>query len=219
MTELMRPLGHVLQTIDLLLRLGDIDRAIQVIDLVAEIYPDLVALQIFRGWVALNQGNRTRAVAAFRLAAGRDPTDPLVWHGIAEASPDEGERTAAIERAELLSPDGPQAYIWHDLKLGKVHLAVTPIHAFSRRFPQRAELAIWFAEAQRRLGNDAAARATLDPLLRRRPRPAPVAFLAAALSHDGVQAQQFLDDALRLDPLASSATRLFAPTPVPFRIP
>ncbi len=219
MTELMRPLGHVLQTIDLLLRLGYTERAVQVIDVVAETYPDLVALHIFRGWVALNERKTDRAIAAFRLAAGRDPTDSLIWHGIAEASGDEHERSAAVERARLLSIDGPQAHVWHELRMGKAHLAVTPLHAFSRRFPERAELTIWFAEAQRRLGNDDDARAALDPLLRRRPRPAPAAFLAAALNHDGLQAQQFLEDALRLDPIAASATRLFAPTPLPFRIP
>lgn len=218
MTELVRPIRHILQTIDVLLRLGHWEAALAAIDAVAALHPDMVALALFRGWLALDQNKPQQAAVAFRLAAGRDPTEPLVWHGLAGASADPLEQTAAAERAQLLNPQGSYVQVWHDLRAGKPHLAVTTLHAFHQRFPDRAELIIWFAEVQRRLGNEEAARATLDPLLRRRPRSAPALFLAAALCLDGLQAQQYLDDALRLDPLAASATRLFTPMPLPFRV-
>ncbi|HEX6291457.1 MAG TPA: tetratricopeptide repeat protein [Herpetosiphonaceae bacterium] len=219
MTDLVRPLGHALQAIEVLLRLGQLSAAQTALDAVARSHPDLVALHILRGWLWLSQSQPERAVAAFRLAAGRDPTDALAWHGIAESSPDRAEQAAAAERAQMLSPQGPQAHLWHDLHSGKPHLAITALRALSRRFGERAEWAIWCAEAQRRVGNEQQARELIEPLLRRRPRPAPALFVAAALAQDGAQAYQYLLHALAVDPLATSAQRIFAPDAPPFQMP
>lgn len=218
MSEQTRPLADVLAAIEALLRLARVSAAQQMIAAVARTQPDLVALHLLRGWCELSDAQPERAVVAFRLAAGRDPTDPLVWYGIAETSADATERAAAAERAALLSPDDTQAQLWHDLHGGKPHLAVTPLHAAVRRHPDRVELAIWLAEAHRRLGNQQQAAQLIDPLLRRRPRPIPAIWLAAALTADGLRAQTLLLDALRFDPLGSGAQRLFGPE-LPFILP
>lgn len=219
MAHLVRPLDELLHALEVALRLGQRDVVQQVLDAVARISPDLAALHFFRGWQALAEAAGPRAVAAFRIAAGRDPLDPLIWHGLAEATTDQGERESAMERAQLLNPDGSHAQLWHDLRTSKPHLAITPLHRLTARFPERGEIAILLAEAHRRMGNETEARVLLDPLLRRRPRPAPALFLAAALSRDAAAAQQHLADALRFDPLGRSAQQLFAPNPLPFMLP
>lgn len=219
MSHLVRPLEQMLHAIEVLLRLGQLDSVQQLFDTVARLYPDLAALHLYRGWLALMDDRPDRAVAAFRLAVGRDPLDALAWHGLTEATQNPDEREAAGERARLLSGQAAHAQLWHDLHTGKPHLAVTPLHALWTRFPDRPELAIWLAEAHRRIGNEAQARGVLEPLLRRRPRPAPALFLAAALGLDSSVGQQFLLDALRLDPLGISAERLFAPGSIPFTLP
>ena len=218
MSEQFRSLAQVLPAIEALLRLGRTGAAQQAIDAVAARQPDLVALHLLRGWRWLSDDQPQQAVVAFRLAAGRDPTDPLVWHGIAESSPDAAERAMAAERAAWLSPAGPHAQLWHDLHSGKPHLAVTSLHAATRRTPDRAEQLLWLAETHRRLGSRQQAEQLIDPLLRRRPRSAPALFLAAALSVDGLHSQELLQHALHIDPLGSSAQRLCAPD-LPFVLP
>jgi tetratricopeptide (TPR) repeat protein len=219
MAEVLRSLDHLLQTIDMLLRIGHVGAAQQTIAVLTQQQPELQALQLFRGWAALQQGDPHRAVASFRLAAGRDPLDLVAWHGIAESSADVDERSAAADRAQLLNPEGPHAQLWHDLRSNKPHLAITPLHTLLRRFPERPELAIALAETQRRLGNALEARTLLEPLLRRRPRAVPALFLAAALTPDPMVGATYVADALRLDPLATIARRLFAPENVPFFVP
>lgn len=219
MTTLVRPLEHALHGIELLLRLGYYVEAQQAVDAIGQIHPDLQALHMFRAWLWMAQDQPARAVIAFRLAAGRDPLDPATWAGIAATSSKVDERTDAADRAKLLSVDGPHAQLWHDLRSGKAHLAVTPLQALHRRFPERAELAIWFAEIQRRLGNETQAMDALAPLLRRRPRAVPALFLATTLTCDPQLAAEYLHDALRIDPLAASGRRLFAPEQLPFNVP
>jgi len=219
MTNLVRPLAPVLQAIEVLLRLGQLELAQQALGSVAQLHPDLVALHLLRGWLQLAQDEPQRAVATFRLAAARDPIDPFAWHGVAESTRDANERATAADRARLLSIDGPQAQLWHDLYSGRAHLVVTPLHALTRREPERPELMIWLAEAHRRLGNEQQARLLIEPLLRRRPRAVPALFLAATLAQDGITAEQLIQEALRFDPLGLSIRRLCAPDPVPFQLP
>lgn len=216
MSHSVLPLDYVLQNIEVLLRLDQITLALQAIDAVAQFYPEVQQLHLYRGWLWLNHGQPTRAIAAFRLAAGRDPSDALAWHGVAESCNNSDERSVAIERARWLSNDGPQAQLWYDLRSGKPHLAITALQAFCQRFPERAELTIWFAEVQRRLGNVQHAQRLIDPLLRRRPRAVPALFLAAAITPDPELAERYLHDALRIDPLMMIARRLFMPEQPPF---
>lgn len=209
----------MLQAIEALLRLGQLDLAQQTIAAVARTHPDVQQLQFFTGWLAIECERPNHAVVAFRLAAGRDPTDALAWLGIAETSPDAVERAAAAERAERLAPHGPHRRIWYDLQRGRPHFAVTPLDALQRRYPEHAELTIWLAETQRRLGNDSAARALIEPLLRRHPRPIPALFLAAMLALDPRVAEHALRDVLRFDPLGVSLRRLVAPDAPPLALP
>lgn len=215
----VRPLPQVLQAIDAWLRLGMLDQAARALAVVTDSYPDLQALQMFNGWLALERGQPARAVVAFRLAAGRDPTWALAWHGVAETSPDPAERRAAAERARHLRPDGPHARIWSELRHGRAHLAITPLRALCARYPERPELMIWLAEAYRRLDQPDPARALLEPLLRRRPRPVPALWLAAALALDAASAHELRREALRFDPLGDSVRALVAPEAVPLALP
>ncbi|WP_026369777.1 hypothetical protein [Kallotenue papyrolyticum] len=219
MSPAVRPLDQVLQAVETWLRLGMLDQAARALAALTDVYPDAQPVQMLSGWLALERGQPARAVVAFRLAAGRDPTWALAWHGVAETSPDPGERAEAAERAQNLRPDGPYARIWSDLRHGRAHLAITPLRALCARCPERPELVIWLAEAYRRLDQPDPARALLEPLLRRRPRPVPALWLAAALALDSASAHELRREALRFDPLGSSLRALVEPNALPLALP
>lgn len=219
MSNLVRPLNHVFDQVEVLLRLGRLDVTAELLDTIAQVFPDVLQLHMFRGWLRMALNEADQAVAAFRIAVGRNPLDALAWHGLAETTTRESERAGAMSRARFLNPDGAQAQLWHDLHSNKPHLAVTTLHAFHQRFPDRPEIAVWLAETHRRLGNDAQGRLVLAPWLRRRPRSAPVLFLAAALAEDGGSALLYQQEALRFDPLGISVQQVFPPDARPFLLP
>ncbi|HEY0735475.1 MAG TPA: hypothetical protein VGD69_11265 [Herpetosiphonaceae bacterium] len=214
-----RPLPPMLQAIDILLRLGELPEAQQLISAIEQFYPDIAVLHVLRGWMLSLQEQPRLAAAAFRIAAGRDPLDLRVWRGLAAVSNEIQEQDAAAARADILDPAGPQHRVWHHVAQAKPHLALTLLKAFEPRFNEWPELAIWYAELLRRVDRPEEAASLIQPLLRRRPCGAPTLFLASALSDDVHQSQAYLSEALRKDPLGTSALRLFAPGPPPFRLP
>lgn len=215
----LRGLDQTLDAIEVLLRLRRTADARRAIDALAKPFPDAVVLHLYRGWLALVEKRPDLAGAGFRLAAGRDPLEPLAWHGIAESTADPAERDAARERLRFLDKAGSHGHIWHELRGNRPHLAVTALHTLQRHWPERAELAIWLAETYRRLQLDDQAGELVETLMRRRPRPVPATWLAAALAPDDISRRDLLAEARRFDPLGRSARRLFPPDAPPFALP
>lgn len=214
-----RPLAQILHAIDVWLRLGDLPEAQQLIATVDQFYPEIAGLHVLRGWLLSLQDQPRLAAAAFRIAAGRDPLDLRVWRGLAAVSSRHEEQAAAAARAEILDPHGPQQRIWQHVAQDKPHLALTMLKDFQPFFGERPELAIWYAELLRRIDRLEEAGLTLQPWLRRRPWSAPMLFLSSALTNDPQQAQAYLSEAVRRDPLGTSARHLFAPLSMPIRLP
>jgi len=215
----LRGLDQTLDAIEVLLRLRRTAEARRAIEALAQPFPDAVVLHLYRGWLALVEKRPDLAGAGFRLAAGRDPLEPLAWHGIAESTAVAAERDAARERLRFLDRAGSHGHIWHELRSNRPHLAVTALHNLHRHWPERAELAIWLAETYRRLGLDEQAGELVEMLMRRRPRPVPAIWLAAALAPDDLSQRELLAEARRYDPLGRTARRLFPPDAPPFALP
>ena len=215
----LRGLDQTLDAIEVLLRLRRTADARSAIDALAHSFPDAVVLHLYRGWLALVEKRPDLAGAGFRLAAGRDPLEPLAWHGIAESTADAAERDAARERLRFLDRAGSHGHIWHELRSNRPHLAVTALHNLHRHWPARAEISIWLAETHRRLELDEQAGELVEMLMRRRPRPVPAIWLAAALAPDDLTRRDLLAEACRYDPLGRTARRMFPPDEPPFALP
>lgn len=155
------------------------------------------------------------AAKHFRMALGRDPLEPLAWHGLTAALPEGKERLAAAARASRLQHSEAVA----DLRRGKPYLAKAPLELLHADQPDQQEWAILLAECLRRLGNRDAALELLRPLLERVPLAAPAALLAAALTEDGTQRSRLLAEAARGDPAWSTARRLWAGDRPPIALP
>lgn len=215
----LRGLDQTLDAIEVLLRLRRTADARRAIDALAQPFPDAVVLHLYRGWLALVEKRPDLAGAGFRLAAGRDPLEPLAWHGIAESTADAAERDAARERLRFLERSGSHGHIWHELRSNRPHLAVTALHNLHRHWPERAEVSIWLAETYRRLELDQQAGELIESLMRRRPRPVTAIWLAASLAPDDLSQRDLLAEARRYDPLGRSARRIFPPDAPPFDLP
>ena len=209
--------------VELLLRVDEVELAHAGLDAIAAVAPDAARLHLFRGWTALAQGtphaNVALAIKHFRLALGRDPLDPLGWHGLASALPADAQgaktQRAAGERAQRLVSSEALA----DLRRGKPHLARSPLQLLHANHPHDAEWTLLLIECLRRLGEIDAARALLVPELDRVPLSAPAALLAAALEDDEIEVFEHLRNAARSDPAWITARRLWDPAGPPLRLP
>ncbi len=151
----------------------------------------------------------------FRLALGRDPIEPLAWHGLATSLPEGKEQSAATGRAARLTSSEAVA----DLRRGKPYLARPALELLHTNRPDDQEWTLLLAECLRRLAEVDAARNLLAPLLDRVPISAPAALLAAALAYDEATAGEYLREAAYGDPAWITARRLWSPEKPPLRLP
>ena len=215
---------------ELFLRIEDIELARATLEAIGMVTPDAARLHLFRGWLGLAEGREAHALGLgadvavhgsslaakhFRLALGRDPLEPLAWHGLAAALPDGKEQMAAAGHATRLASSEAVA----DLRRGKPYLARAPLELLRANHPLEQEWTLLLVECLRRLGELDAARGLLAPLLHRVPLAAPAALLAAALAHDETTSAEFLLEASRGDPAWITARRLWAPEKPPIVLP
>ncbi len=215
---------------ELFLRIEDIELARATLEAIGMVTPDAARLHLFRGWLGLAEGREAHALGLgadvsvygsslaakhFRLALGRDPLEPLAWHGLAAALPEGKEQMAAAGHATRLASSEAAA----DLRRGKPYLARAPLELQRANHPLEQEWTLLLVECLRRLGELDAARGLLGPLLDRVPLAAPAALLAAALAHDETTSAEFLLEASRGDPAWITARRLWAPEKPPLVLP
>lgn len=201
--------------VELLLRVDEVNLARAGLEALARVAPDAARMHLLRGWITLHERDATFAAKHFRLAIGRDPLEPLAWHGLGSALPAGKGQTEANERAKRLSSSEPVA----DMRRGKPYLARSPLQMIHTNRPQEPEWTLWLIECLRRLGEVDAARQLLAPELDRVPLSAPAALLAAALEDDEIQIFEHLNNAARSDPAWITARRLWAPDASPLRLP
>ena len=84
--------------VELLLRVDEVNLARAGLEALARVAPDAARMHLLRGWITLHERDATFAAKHFRLAIGRDPLEPLAWHGLGSALPagkgsDRGQRT------------------------------------------------------------------------------------------------------------------------------
>ena len=208
-------LPDAFNSVELLLRVDEVNLARAGLDALAAAAPDAARVHLLRGWVTLHERDAAFAAKHFRLAIGRDPLEPLAWHGLGSALPAGKAQTDANERAKRLSSSEPLA----DLRRGKPYLARAPLQLIHTNRPHEPEWTLWLVECLRRLGEIDAARQLLAPELDRVPLSAPAALLAAALEDDEIEVFEHLRNAARSDPAWITARRLWAPDGPPLRLP
>ncbi len=205
------PLDDAFAGVELLLRVDATDLAGTALEAIANVTPEAARLHLFRGWFMLRERNMGLATKSFRLALGRDPLEPLAWHGLAAALPAGTEQLSAKERVARLN----SAQAVADLRRGKAYLARAALEKLHADYPKHDEWSILLAECLRRLEEVDNARLVLAPHLERVPISAPAALLAAALSRDPLIVHERLREAARSDPAWISARRLWSPDAPP----
>ena len=215
---------------ELFLRIEETALARMTLEAIALVTPSAARLHLFRGWLALAEGRDAHelglgadvavfgsslAAKHFRLALGRDPLEPLAWHGLAAALPEGKEQMTAASHATRLASSEAVA----DLRRGKPYLARAPLELLRANHPLDQEWTLLLVECLRRLGEIDPARRLLGPLLDRVPVSAPAALLAAALAHDETTSAEYLREASLGDPAWITARRLWTPDKPPITLP
>ena len=135
-------LPDAFNSVELLLRVDEVNLARAGLDALAAAAPDAARVHLLRGWVTLHERDAAFAAKHFRLAIGRDPLEPLAWHGLGSALPAGKGQTDANERAKRLSSAEPLA----DLRGCKPYLARAPLQLIDTNRPHEPEGARWLVE-------------------------------------------------------------------------
>ncbi len=221
------------QAIELALQLGDPDAAEHGARALIELFPEAIAPVALLGHALLDLGQHHAAIAQLHAALSRNPLDAQAWAALAGAlslAGDHGSARAALYRAalhdplesELLTPGVTAAptngigVVY--LRRGHAGLALAELAAALELHPDRDDLRIYYAEALRRTGDLAAARAQLGALRLAEPPTIPMLLLRAALATTAGERMPIQQQCARYDIDGRITRRFFAPDPPPWQL-
>lgn len=226
------PIGEadLLDAIEYALQLGESSAVTPLLLYLVEHGPYPYAVQVLLGQALIEQGRLAEARAPLRRALQQHPLDPIAWAALgATFAPSQRAAGAALRRAALHAAGlwdiplesrhleavaGPAAAI-EALRAGNTADALDRLARQIRRQPGRRDLQLYYAEALRRAGRPADARALLGRLLGRQGLSLPLTWLMRALDPARVPAQ-IVQQQRAADPGDRMAQRFFAPEPPPW---
>jgi Tfp pilus assembly protein PilF len=186
---------------------------------------------VLQGQVLIEQGQHVAARAPLRAAIGQHPLDPIAWAALGATFPAAHPAAAAAFRRAALHAAGlwdvpleprhveavaaPAAAL-QALREGQVADALDGLARQVRRQPARRDLRLYYAEALRRAGRLADARALVGQLVGRQALSLPLIWLLRALD-PGRLPPQILQQQAASDPGDRLAQRFFAPDPPPWQ--
>lgn len=221
-------LGPLLDALDLYLRGGAIDEAVQVLNELLEDYDDVLSPKLpatLLGTIRWGQGDLDAAQMLFNRALDSSRNDPVLWNNLAVVLHDRGDRTgaaAALAQSLNLAREFQTDLAAAHFNRGLLHLdAADPALALAELSravelqPDQPTLLIALASAQRQTGDMASAAETLKRAQTLTPEdPALMLELArlelARLVGDGEHIEWGLEIAHRLplEPLTALRTTI-----------